>query len=230
MYRWSRTAKRLLLAATLLPGVFAMVAIAGVGAVLGATEDPVDSGLLVLVALLYIAAVALIIVCGIASVIDVFRGDRVVSTGSRALWTTALLLAGSVAAPAYWWLYVRPDGGQPYGPQTLTPGRSWPVGRKTLSGIAAHFAPLFMAVWFAFVIAIESDHAVADSLIVAIFLTFALWTVATAVTITLFVLDAVRSGGDHAIVWGLLLALVGIVSAPVYWWMHVRPSAGSSAP
>jgi hypothetical protein len=54
------------------------------------------------------------------------------------------------------------------------------------------------------------------------FTAFGVWTVGACAVLTLFVLDALREGGSHALLWTVLLVLGWPVAAPLYWFLFVR--------
>ena len=66
---------------------------------------------------LHMLAIVIALLTTVFFVIDVFRNPRV-GQDQRVLWLIVLLLAGVVAMPIYWWLYVRSsaDTAPPTGP------------------------------------------------------------------------------------------------------------------
>ena len=118
-------------------------------------------------------------------------------------WALVPLLAPAVAGPAYWWLHVRPDDGEPHGLQTLRPARAWAARTKWATGAGAVASLVFFALWSAwlgsFFLEGEGEAAAVPA--------FGLWTLVTCAVVGLFVLDALREGGRHAIVWTIVLVV-----------------------
>ncbi len=156
-------------------------------------------------------------VTALACLADVLVDRRV---APRRTWVAALLLGPAVAGPAYWWLHVRPGPGEPHGLAVLPPARRWPVPVKAATGAGALLVLLF---WMSsirwFPPALGADGAL------PLLAGFGVWTVVACIVLALFLLDALRTGGKHATLWGVLLLFAWVLAAPLYWLLYVRPTA-----
>ena len=218
MHGWRRSRKRLLLAVMLLPAP--LIVAFGVVVAL-AFEDSTAEDYFGIAFGLWAAAFVAAWGGTIACVGDAARGR--VGSQDRGPWITALLLGATVVGPAYWWLHVRPGPGEPHGLQTLPPARAWSRRLKAAIAAGTAFLSLFTVAWGILITAITFDaDAGPDS--VPIMASFGVGTVVGCAVLTLFVLDALREGGSHALLWTLLLALAWPLAAPLYWLLYVRPT------
>ena len=189
MHRWSRTQKRLMLAAMLLTWSLLPVGCVALGVVFANDGGPdwvVLSGMACFAGAVLISAVT-----GLACLADARRDRRVTERSARLGWTVALLLASTVAGPVYWWLHVRMEDGEPHGLQTLRPASAWSPLAKALVVVGAVFTLAFLVFWLVFVtsIVLETDDR---ALIVAAFAAFGVWSVVAPWVVTLLFLAWLR--------------------------------------
>ena len=222
MSGWPRSRKRLLLAAMLVPWVLVVAGCVAAGGVLAGG----DATLFELGFGCFLAGFAIAFVTGLTCIADA-AGDRRVE--QRAGWIVSLLLGPSVAGPAYWWLHVRPGPGEPHGLQTLAPAWSWSRRAKAASGAGAGFTLLFLVAYGAWIGTIFVDFEAAEDAAVVVFAAFGVWAIVTGAVLTLFFLDALRTGGTHAWLWGVLLLFAWPFAAPLYWLLYVRPTSPRDA-
>lgn len=218
MHRWSRPAKRALLAAMLLPwpllGGFML-------AIVRDLESDGAGGPGLAIAL-WLSAFGLALLSGLACVVDAVRGR--VSKAHRGGWVVALLLASTMAGPVYWWLHVRPAPGEVHGLDALTPAHEWSPLAKALSAVASVLMVVGMIGWMAWIVSLSLDLD-AEPAIGPIVTAFMVLTLVACFVIAAFFLDALREGGTHAALWSVLLAFAWPMAAPLYWLLFVRPRA-----
>ena len=206
MHRWRPAQKRMMLLAMLAPAVLVPFAIAAV-----ATDPGV-----------YACFAALVIgfVCGVTCIADAFADRRVETEQARNGWLLALLVVPAAAAPAYWWLHVRQEDGEPHGVETLRPASQWSPRTKALTGVAILLSLVLLIVWAAWVVTFFVSGSQEPWMSLA-FAALAVLSVVGTVLVTLFLLDALRRG---ATVWAFLIVLAAPIAVPLYWLLRVRPT------
>lgn len=112
--------RRLLGIATLVPPVY-LLAFVGTGVVVvarGGGEDPL--GGIPFGVLFAVHGAVIVLALGVIAVlvVHVVRAEAL-PDAERVAWVLALVFAGMLVAPAYWWLHVRPGPSQ----------RGWPAPR-----------------------------------------------------------------------------------------------------
>ncbi len=219
MHGWHRSRKRLMLAVMGLPWLAAVAGSALMGALFA--EHGGGDALVTATMLCFLGGLVIAYICALTCVADAAVDRRV---SPPAGWVLALLLAPALAAPAYWWLHVRPGPGEPHGLEILPPARSWPARVKLATGAGALLTLVFFVAWGFWIVAFFFDVA-GESVAVVMFSAFGLWTLVACAVLTLFVLDALREGGAHAALWGVLMLFAWPVAAPLYWLLYVRPTA-----
>ena len=223
MHRWRPAQKRLMLAAMLAPWALVVIGAAVTGSAFasGGGSDTFQTVVMVCFAGGFLIAFITAMCCLADAAID--RRVRSPAPG----WAVSLLLAPTMAGPAYWWLHVRPGPGEPHGLKTLTTARAWPAWLKRATGVAAVVSILLFVAWMAWIVSFFFE-GVDEAMVVLMFAVFGLWTLVACGVVGLFVLDALREGGPHAMLWTTLLVLAWVVAAPLYWFLHVRPAVDSA--